>query len=146
MALPLHHLVYQSRATAPATEFDLTALLAQARTWNTNHGLTGLLLYSNSDIMQVLEGSETEVRYIFDRIARDYRHANIIKLADGPITQRHFSQWSMGFKALDPREFARLQGYINPAAPDYLAGATQEKDSSLHEVLTAFVASEEVLF
>jgi hypothetical protein len=116
----LHHLVYQSSATTGLNETDLTALLAQSRAWNHGHGLTGLLLYSNGDIMQVLEGTQEEVSYIFGRISQDARHGRVVKLSDGPIAARHFSEWSMGFKALEPEEFTNLQGYVDPAHDAYL--------------------------
>ncbi|MBH8556682.1 BLUF domain-containing protein [Hymenobacter negativus] len=142
----LHHLVYQSSATTGLNEAELTALLAQSRTWNHGHGLTGLLLYSNGDIMQVLEGTEKEVSYIFTRIAQDARHGRVVKLSDGPIAARHFSQWSMGFKALKPEEFTHLQGYVDPAKDTYLNQPSQHADAGLHSVLASFVVDEVVRF
>jgi hypothetical protein len=58
---PLYHLVYQSFATALMSEKELEVVLTQSRSWNTDHNLTGMLLYSNGDIMQVLEGTQEEV-------------------------------------------------------------------------------------
>ncbi|GAB3739191.1 hypothetical protein GCM10027594_19480 [Hymenobacter agri] len=142
----LHHLVYQSSATTGLNEAELTGLLAQSRTWNHGHGLTGLLLYSNGDIMQVLEGTEEEVRYIFTRIAQDSRHGRVVKLSDGPIAARNFSQWSMGFKALKPEEFTQLQGYVDPARGAHLKDLTLAADAGLHSVLATFVADDVIRF
>ena len=142
MSSPLHHLVYQSSATTPMPEHELEWLLRQSRAWNTAHDLTGVLLYSHGNIMQVLEGPTEEVHAIFARIARDYRHANITKLADGPIEQRSFGQWSMGFKSVAPSQFSSLQGYLNPATADYLAGSAHSLDAALLSVLTTFVKEE----
>jgi hypothetical protein len=142
----LHHLVYQSSATTGLNEAELTALLAQSRTWNHGHELTGLLLYSNGDIMQVLEGPKEEVSYIFTRIAQDARHGRVVKLSDGPIAARHFSQWSMGFKALAPDEFTHLQGYIDPAKDTYLNEPGKPSDADLHSVLATFVVDDVIRF
>ncbi|MBF9143915.1 BLUF domain-containing protein [Hymenobacter properus] len=138
----LHHLVYQSSATTGLNEAELTALLTQSRNWNHGHELTGLLLYSNGDIMQVLEGPKEEVYYIFNRIAQDARHGRVVKLSDGPIAARRFSQWSMGFKALKPEEFTNLQGYVNPQSPGYLSEQSLQPDRGLHAVLAGFVVDD----
>ena len=141
MPTDLYHLVYQSLATVPFNEAELEALLSQSRAWNQAHGLTGILLYGDGGIMQVLEGMTAEVNHIFDRIAHDSRHMQIVKLSDGPISDRSFSQWSMGFKAVRPEDFAQLQGYVNPAGADYLAGPV-EQDTNLRAVLALFVAGD----
>jgi hypothetical protein len=142
----LYHLVYQSTATAPLSEDELETILRQSREWNTSHGLTGVLLYSHGDIMQVLEGSQDEVYYIFHRIEQDNRHSGVVKLADGPIRQRNFSQWSMGFKAVDPKDFGHLCGYLNPTQPDYLATYSENENISLHELLASFVTEDEIRY
>lgn len=134
----LHHLVYHSDVTLPMSEKALEALLSQSREWNTQHSLTGVLLYSGNNIMQVLEGPEDEVFYIFNKISGDMRHRNVIKLADGPIKQRNFSQWSMGFKAVDPTELQHLAGYLNISRPDFLAAQAVVSDESLHSLLSSF--------
>jgi len=128
-------------------EKELQALLTQARAWNTDHNLTGVLLYSNGEIMQVLEGTEEEVDYIFNRIAQDPRHRNVTKLADGEIQQRNFSQWSMGFKAVEPADFAHLTGYLNVNNEDYLSaqpGYSKSVDTPLHSLLSTFVTDDVV--
>ncbi|PJJ59695.1 BLUF domain-containing protein [Hymenobacter chitinivorans] len=144
---PLYHLVYQSNVTAPLSETELEALLVQSRAWNHSHDLTGVLLYCDANIVQVLEGPQDEVEYIFGRIERDLRHYDVTKLADGPIQQRNFSQWSMGFKSVHPEDFMYLTGYVNPAAPSYPAQLVAEtKASSLHELLAAFVTDQKIRY
>jgi hypothetical protein len=143
---PLYHLVYQSNVTAPLSEAELEALLVQSRSWNMSHDLTGVLLYCDSNIIQVLEGPEDEVEYIFGRIEQDLRHYDVTKLADGPIQQRNFSQWTMGFKAVHPEAFAYLTGYLNPAAPSYPADLIETEPSSLHELLAAFITNEKIRY
>lgn len=132
----LHHLMYQSRATAPMGETELTQLLTQSRAFNAAHDITGILLYSQGNIIQLLEGPESNVRAVFARIVRDARHTNIIKLADGSIRQRLFAQWTMGFHTPTPIAFANLLGYINPQHTERLAPA----DPDLQELLVAFAA------
>jgi hypothetical protein len=124
----------------------LEALLTQSRDWNTQHQLTGVLLYSEDNIMQVLEGPKDEVFYIFERIVRDARHRNVTKLADGSIQHRHFSHWSMGFKAVAPDEFKHLAGYLNINQADFLPPSPATNDASLHSLLASFVADDVIRF
>jgi len=123
-------------------EKELEALLTQARSWNTDHHLTGVLLYSNGDIMQVLEGTKEEVFFIFNKIKQDPRHRDVTELADGEIKERNFFQWSMGFKAVEPADFAHLAGFLNVNKQNYLTahpGYLANGDSSLHSLLATFV-------
>ncbi|UOQ51038.1 BLUF domain-containing protein [Hymenobacter cellulosivorans] len=146
-AAPLYHLAYQSNVTAPLSESELEALLVQSRAWNHSHDLTGVLLYCDSNIIQVLEGPEDEVEYIFNRIAQDLRHYDVTKLADGPIQQRNFSQWSMGFKSVHPEDFTYLTGYLNLTAPSYPPQILEaEPSSSLHELLASFVTDPKIRY
>jgi hypothetical protein len=142
----LYHLVYQSFATTPFSEEQLQALLTHSRQWNTDHSLTGVLLYSEGGIMQVLEGPEDEVRYIFNRISGDRRHSGVTKLSDGPVIQRNFSQWSMAFKAVNPDDFAQLKGYINPTQQEALSAVATHHDPGLHSVLADFLAEDTIRF
>ena len=63
---------------------------------------------------QVLEGSQTEVDDLFERIKRDVRHYNITLLTYGPVAARYFAQWSMAFHAASPARMAQVRGYFDP--------------------------------
>lgn len=122
---PLHRLVYQSSATIFLSEPELALLLTKSRTWNAAHGLTGLLLYCNGNLLQVLEGTADEVHSIFARIRRDARHTHVTKLADGPVDQRCFDQWSMGFKTVNSAYLASVAGYFDPTQAAHPALAAE---------------------
>jgi CheY-like chemotaxis protein len=141
----LHYLVYQSYATVPFGDLQLAKLLTQSRAFNAAHGLTGVLLYSQGHIVQLLEGSEANVRAVFARIVQDPRHNKIIKLADGSATHRLFTQWSMGFRTLNPTDFKYLTGYINPDQEEYLGKSPGRPDDELHGLLAAFINDSHLL-
>ncbi|WP_223654450.1 BLUF domain-containing protein [Hymenobacter psoromatis] len=134
----LHYLVYQSHATMPFGDVQLAKLLAQSRAFNASHGLTGVLLYSHGNIVQLLEGSEANVRAVFARIAQDPRHTNIIKLADGLATHRLFAQWSMGFHTSNPVDFRQLTGYRNPDDQNYFGDSADLLEAELPRLLANF--------
>lgn len=95
------YLVYVSSATKLFTEDELLELLQKARTNNQRDGITGMLLYSNGNFIQVIEGDEDAVLSLHNRILSDPRHTRIITLLQRPLTKRMFAEWSMGFRNLD---------------------------------------------
>ena len=97
-ALPLHRILYISTARQPMTQPDIAALLAQARVNNSRAGVTGLLLVGGRRFLQALEGTREAVETIYARIRADDRHHAVVTLADQPIAQPSFANWSMGFE------------------------------------------------
>ena len=104
----LHHLIYSSTANINLTEAELHRLLYHWRTTNAELGITGLLLYSEGNILQVLEGAAGKVHRLYARIAADPRHRSVVKLADGPVPTRAFAGWSMHLRNVDAADFTRL--------------------------------------
>ena len=104
----LHHLIYSSTANINLTEAELHRLLDHWRIKNTQLGITGLLLYSEGHILQVLEGDADVVYSLYATIAADPRHRSLIKLADGPVADRAFADWSMQMRTVDSADFTRI--------------------------------------
>ena len=94
-------LVYVSSATKLFSEPELVNLLEKARENNLRSGITGMLLYSNGNFIQVIEGEKLPVLALHEKIQTDPRHTNILTLLQRPITERMFDNWSMGFRNLD---------------------------------------------
>lgn len=59
------HLCYVSTETEHFSQEDLVALLGVARAANTEHDVTGLLLYREGSFYQLLEGNQAAVSHIF---------------------------------------------------------------------------------
>ena len=93
-------LVYVSAAVTWFSAAELHSLLAAARANNQRAGITGMLLYKDGNFMQVLEGEEAAVRALQARIACDLRHRGMVVIASGPLQQRQFPDWTMGFADL----------------------------------------------
>ena len=108
VAMLLHHLIYSSTANINLTEAELHRLLDHWRIKNTQLGITGLLLYSEGHILQVLEGDADVVYSLYATIAADPRHRSLIKLADGPVADRAFADWSMQMRTVDSADFTRI--------------------------------------
>lgn len=130
-------LTYVSSARTLLDAPQLRALLADIRPKNQALGLTGMLLYSGGNIIQVLEGPDEVVELTFTTIAADSRHRGLMVLLRDPITARAFPDWSMGFRHLDPEEVEQTPGLTSflqrPAGAD-LGPAT----NATHRLLELF--------
>jgi hypothetical protein len=110
----MNHLVYMSRAVRPLSDEDLQLLLGQCRRDNGERHVTGVLFYSHGNIAQLIEGDSEVLEPLFEKISRDGRHSNVVKLVDKPITARSFSDWSMAFHPLEASGFEALEGFLRP--------------------------------
>jgi Sensors of blue-light using FAD len=89
-------LIYVSRANEALLSRNARQnLRIHAQIQNARRDITGLLLYSNGVIMQVLQGDEAIVRECFARIATDNRHRDVTLLRADMIGTRTFAKWSM---------------------------------------------------
>ncbi len=104
-------LIYVSSATRRLDEDELVFLLNQARSRNERQQVTGLLLHAGGNFIQVLEGSEEDVEAIYHSIQKDERNKGHIVIEKGPISERAFPHWTMGFEDLTPDRKAKVKGY-----------------------------------
>ena len=109
--MALYELIYVSLAVRPMPTNELVTMLDQARRHNTEHGITGLLVYHRQEFLQQIEGEEAVVRALFEQIRRDRRHQQVHVLWEAPVPARSFEHFSMGFVAPDDAQLAGYPGY-----------------------------------
>ncbi len=93
-------IVYRSVAKEGLGQADIKSILAASRKNNPALGVTGLLVLRDGFFLQLLEGSETSVRSLVERIKKDPRHQGFTVLAEISNGERIFTEWGMGY--LDP--------------------------------------------
>ena len=109
-------LVYYSRNRVPETAMSagaIQAILDTSRINNSRVGVTGALMFNAGCFAQVLEGPRDAVEATFERIQQDERHGDVSLLAFGPVADRAFETWSMGFvggSEVGRARFATLAG------------------------------------
>jgi hypothetical protein len=103
--------MYCSKSRKSFSQVELLELLTRSRPNNSKLGLTGMLLYKNGEFVQVLEGSEQEVRALIQKIKQDPRHADVVKLLEGYCDERQFPYWYMGFSDVDSSEVRNRPGF-----------------------------------
>jgi hypothetical protein len=90
-----YQLIYSSRVARSVRFADAEAIAEASAARNQGAGLSGLLLYTPSHFLQVLEGSEPVVRSTLERISRDPRHSHVKILGDRNVETRSFGRWAM---------------------------------------------------
>jgi hypothetical protein len=137
----LHFLVYVSSAVTPFSTPDLVALLEKAHAVNTALGVTGMLLYKDGNVMQVLEGNREVVHSLYAKIHRDPRHRGLLTLLEGPLTERQFPEWSMGFRNLTAADGAAIPGYSEFLNTPLTAAEFSSDLTRCQKLLTTFKKS-----
>jgi hypothetical protein len=92
----LVRLLYASRLSSAAGTDVIDAILAQSRRKNPDLGITGVLCYGGKVFMQVLEGGREPVNALYNKIAADKRHEQVMLLHYEEIAERRFGNWTMG--------------------------------------------------
>jgi hypothetical protein len=112
----VYFLLYVSSATRLFSRTELDEILEISRRNNTAVDVSGILLYKDGNLMQLLEGAEPAVTTLYARIGRDSRHKDLTMIWDGTEEERQFPSWSMAFRDLDGPDARSTPGYS-----DYLS-------------------------
>ena len=139
----LHRLVYYSKNAiehgGTAVDTEIRQILASSRRNNPAVGVTGALMFNQGCFAQALEGPRTAIERTFERIQRDFRHADVVALQFAPTSERCFPTWSMAFVGSTAADMTR---YGDIAGESGFDPATLTGDR-LFETLHALVLEEE---
>lgn len=116
----LYRLTYYSRNAIADVHADTVRevgrILAAARRRNACDDVTGALLRSEGHFAQVLEGPRDAVERTFERVQRDWRHADLVVLGREPVGARLFGGhplayvWQPEIEAWEAQGCPRLFG------------------------------------
>ena len=137
-----YQLIYQSQAMVPFNAPALRALHRQAQAYNGTYGITGALLHTaDGRFLQLLEGAEAAVRYLYyNHIVRDQRHRDCHILAEGPCLEPSFAGWAMVLRFVRPNEVRDLLAHV-PASNQALCVPRARTAPELAAALRAFIAT-----
>lgn len=122
----LTRLVYHSQR-CPDAHFEAAQVMASSYRNNRRDRITGFLLATDREFVQVLEGSRTAISRLYHRISADPRHRDLVLLSCMPVRERRFASWSMGLKeGVDAPVSEILLRYF---ATDEIDPATVDPDS-----------------
>jgi Sensors of blue-light using FAD len=114
----LVRLMYASRATRSVDAEESSAIVRRSMAHNPSVGVTGVLCLAGEIFVQVLEGGRSQVNALYNRIAQDRRHHDVVLLSYEEIGERNFAGWAMGQVNLARLNPALLLKYSEAAALD----------------------------
>ena len=91
----MKRLIYISTAIDTIQEIDIDDIVATAQRVNEVQSLTGVLLFNGLNFLQLLEGPQSNVENIYNRILTDKRHVSVTTVLVEPAQLRIFSDWRM---------------------------------------------------
>jgi hypothetical protein len=135
----LVRLMYASRAVPAVDQEELLSILKKSTVNNHTSGITGALCFSEGIFIQVIEGGRDAVNKLYNRIAADPRHGEVVLLNYDEIEERRFSGWSMGHVNMQRMNPALLLKYSECARLDPYA-VSGKVSLALFEELVATAA------
>lgn len=106
----LSQIIYCSVASHLFSEDELNELLRVSRRYNERNGITGILLYSEGNFFQVLEGEEAVIDELYARIKEDGRHDQVVQIVRESISARTFKNWTMGYAVISSDDVNEIVG------------------------------------
>jgi len=91
----LNSMIYKSRCKGLVTSDMVDSILSSSAQNNQTHGITGVLIATETHFLQVLEGEFEAINEAFHRIVRDSRHEKIQLISFTEIEERKFGEWAM---------------------------------------------------
>ena len=100
----LSQLVYVSNRNPSCTQQEIEKILSACKKNNPPLNITGVLLYSDTKFIQLVEGDAKTIMALYDKIKKDDRHSAPLLIAYGPIKEKAFPSWHMGTKNISKNE------------------------------------------
>jgi len=143
----LVRLLYASRAVDKISQEELLEILSQSKANNPLIGITGVLCSSGLIFLQALEGGRMEVNALYNLIAADPRHNDVVILSYQEISERNFANWSMGVVNLEQVNPSLLLKYSKAATLDPYSVSGTASMALLHELMArASIMGQTTLF
>ncbi|MDT0684955.1 BLUF domain-containing protein [Autumnicola psychrophila] len=105
---------YVSTVNPELSETEIQKALDFSKNWNNDNNITGILLYSQGNFFQVLEGEENLLKSLFSRIKADQRHHNVITIFQKKVPNIQFDDYEVDFISLDDSyNAAQIDTYLS---------------------------------
>ena len=125
---------YVITASPYIEEKDIDSVLSYTENWNIDHSITGILLSSEGNFFQVIEGERSIIKELFDNIAKDSRHRNLIKIFNKEIKNTEFNSYEATFLSKRTSNLSQDISYL-----DYIKCLDSASQNTVKNILKAFV-------
>ena len=104
---------YVSTINPNVSEIDIGNLMDYVKIQNNSLNITGILIYADGNFFQVLEGEKETIKTLFERIKKDKRHYNLIKMLDKDVNDGSFSKYHSSFTVISNQKgYTELQKFL----------------------------------
>lgn len=131
----LSQLTYVSNRNSNCTDAEIEKILASCKKNNPHLEITGILLYSDSKFIQMVEGESKVILGLYDKIKTDKRHSNCMMISYGAIAEKSFPSWHMGARKLASNE-VDFKTDITKEDKDLFSNILNGKEANDSKVLT----------
>jgi len=91
----LRRLAWSSVPSPSFSAAGLDAIVAKARRNNERHHVSGMMLFTGTHFLGVLEGAEWDLANLWQNLGRDERHRDLRHIGDVLCGDRWFPKWMM---------------------------------------------------
>lgn len=91
----LVRLLYASRPAQQSANSLVDDILKSCRENNPQHGITGVLCFSEQAFLQLIEGDRVAINRVYGQIVQDQRHTDVSLLHYEEINERIFGSWTI---------------------------------------------------
>lgn len=108
----MQQICYASQSTSVDKKrllVDLREILTEARHFNYQHDISGVLYFADGYFFQCLEGKSAVLQILVEKLLRDPRHHQVRLFEPKQIEAKQFDSWSMKFVG----RHSRVQSILN---------------------------------
>ncbi|SEL06637.1 Sensors of blue-light using FAD [Aquimarina amphilecti] len=108
----LHTISYVS-TSAELSDFQINELLYITKLKNEDLGITGILMHSDQNFFQIIEGQKKVIKSLYQKIEKDIRHFNLIKILDRSINIPSFTNFQSTYTIVNrEKDYSDLQQFL----------------------------------
>jgi Sensors of blue-light using FAD len=133
--MQLTSVTYTSLARLDLQASDLEDIHRTARDRNALDGITGLLVFNGTHFLQVIEGSESAIDDLVQRLRGDARHTGFEIRDQRKVGARSFPDWSMELVRVNASYF-HAKETITDRLPDTVPEAIKARLFRMTELIS----------
>ncbi len=133
--MKLTSVTYTSLARLDLQTSDLEDIHRSARESNALEGITGLLVFNGTHFLQIIEGSETAIEELVERLRKDPRHTGFEVRDQRKVDARSFPDWSMELVRVNASYF-QARDTLEDRLPDTVPEAIQSRLFRMTELIS----------
>jgi hypothetical protein len=131
----LTSVTYTSLARLDLQTSDLEDIHRTAREVNALEGITGLLVFNGTHFLQIIEGSESTIAELVERLRKDPRHTGFEVRDQRKVDTRSFPDWSMELVRVNASYF-HARDTLEDMLPDTVPEAIQARLFRMTELIS----------